>query len=145
MKSAIQYAFARNWPLRAYLSVWAIAGVMFAVGGCQPTLRLFSDWRYCLLFTLSVLIAPLLFVFLSLPLAFLILGPVYSLGERLAGAPFRVGDRVRILVGPHRDRVVDVYAVWAERHEVRVRLDAEAEQNYDDVLSNTMVCRDEQA
>ncbi|MGZ4964363.1 MAG: hypothetical protein ACXWKG_11690 [Limisphaerales bacterium] len=140
--SPINYIFARDWPLKGYLSAWAILGVVIVVSVCQPSRAMFSDWTFCLLFFLSLLIAPVLFGFLSLPMAFMVLGPIYFLGGRLAGAPFRAGDRVRILVGPHRDRVVEIYDVWDSRRQVRVHLDAQSEKDVRDVFSFTQVFRE---
>jgi hypothetical protein len=80
--------------------------------------------------------------FLSLPYAFVVLGPFFHLGAKLNGAPFNVGDRVRILVGPRRDQVVRIYAVWKERNQVRVELDDLAKEKVKDIFSFTQVCRE---
>ncbi len=63
----------------------------------------------------------------------------------LNGQPFREGDWVRILVGPHRDRVVRVYQVWKERDEVRVELGEQEAKDVKDVFSNVEVCRERDA
>jgi hypothetical protein len=140
--SLAQYIFAKNWPAKVYFSVAAAFGVGVAVTTCQPSMAMFSDWGFLLLFVVSVLAAPVLFFFLSLPLAWMVLGPLYWARGKLNGAPFHVGDHVRILVGPHRDHVGQVYAVWDERRQVRVELDAEAKKDCSDVFSFTQVCRD---
>ena len=106
---------------------------------------MFSDWSFCALFIVSILLAPLLFIFLSLPISFLVLVPAYYLGDRLAGAPFRVGDHVRILIGPYRDRVVEVYDVWDSRRQVRVRLNPQLEREVRDIFSFTQVLRENAA
>ena len=138
----IRYAFARDWPFKGYLTAWAILGVVMVVLECPPSREMFSDWIYSALFIVSLLLAPVLFAFCSLPVAFIVLGPLYYFGDRLAGAPFRVGDRVRILVGPHRDRVVEVHDVWESRRKVRVWLDGAAEKEVRDVFSFTQLCRE---
>jgi len=51
----------------------------------------------------------------------------------------------RILIGPHRGRVVEVYDVWDGRHQIRVRLDAEAERAVRDVFSFNQVLREKAA
>jgi hypothetical protein len=141
----IHYFFAKDWPIKGYFGAWAVAGVVMVVSECQPSRAMLGDWSYCALFIMALLVAPIFFAFLSIPVAFLFLGPFYHLGDRLAGAPFRVGDRVRILVGPHRDRVVEVYAVWDSRRQIRVWLDAELEKKVRDVFSFTQVCRENAA
>lgn len=51
-----------------------------------------------------------------------VLGPIYFHRARLNGAPFQVGDPVRILVGPCRGRVVRVLASVDGRGMVTVYL-----------------------
>lgn len=141
--SRMQYIFAKDWPLKAYFSVAAMLGLWAAVATCQPSMALFSDWLYLLLFIVSIVVTPVLAFFLSLPCAWMVIGPLYYLRARLNGAPFHIGDRVRILVGPHQDRTVQVYEVWAERRQVRVDLDAQTEKDVTDVFSFTQVCRED--
>lgn len=57
------------------------------------------------------------------------------------GAPYRVGDYVRILARRQRGRVARVYDVWAERDQVRVELGQEASERVEDVFSHFGVCR----
>src|SRR5207253_4613352 len=61
-------------------------------------------------------------------------------GAKLNGAPFHVGDRVCILVGPHRGRVVQVYSV--ERRQIRVQLGEQAKKDSTDAFLFTKVCRE---
>ena len=138
----IHYAFARNWPLKGYLASWGILGIVVVVSVCEPNREMFSDWIFCVLFIVSLLVAPVFFVFLSFPVAFMVLVPLYYIGDRLAGAPFHTGDRVRILVGPQRNRVVEIYDVWNSRSQIRVWLDAEAEREVCDVFDFTQVFRE---
>jgi hypothetical protein len=143
--SPIHYVFAHDLPFKGYLACWAIFGIGVVISVCQPSRAMFSDWSFCALFVISLLLAPVLFMFLSLPVSFLVLVPAYYLGDRLAGAPFRVGDHVRILIGPYRDRVVEIYDVWDSRRQVRVRLDAQLEREVRDVFSFTQVLREHAA
>ena len=141
----VHYFFAYDLPLKGYLACWGILGVVIVVSECQPSKATFSDWTFGVLFVVSLLLAPVHFMFLSLPIGFLVLGPAYYVGRRLAGAPFRVGDHVRILVGPHRDRVVEIYDVWDSRGQIRVRLDPELEREVRDVFKFTQVLRQSSA
>ena len=113
--SPIHYIFAHELPTKGYLGFWAIFGIAVVIKESQPSQVLLSDWLFCALFIVSLLLAPVLFMCLSLLIAPLVLGPAYYLGDRFTGAPFRVGDHVRILVGPYRNRVVEVYDVWDSR------------------------------
>jgi len=141
----IRYFYARDWPLKGYFGAWAIAGVVWVVSECQPSRAMFGDWASCALFFTALLLAPVFFAFVAILPGFIVFVPLYYFGDRLAGAPFRVGDRVRILVGPHRNRVVEIYDVWDSRRQIRVRLDAESETKVRDVFSFTQVCRENAA
>jgi hypothetical protein len=67
--------------------------------------------------------------------------PLYQHRARVNGAPFRIGDAVRVLCGPHRGHVGRVYAVWAERGQVRVEVSDAARETVADVFSNTEVLK----
>lgn len=60
---------------------------------------------------------------------------------RLQGWPFAVGEKVRILSGPHKYTVTTIYAVWSERGQVRVELAPEAREKVEDVYCAVAVCR----
>lgn len=66
---------------------------------------------------------------------------LYSLVARINGGPFRKGDTVEILVGPHRGRTGQVYEEWKERNEVRVDLGAEAANRCEDVFGHVQLVR----
>jgi hypothetical protein len=53
----------------------------------------------------------------------------------LNGGPFRTGDTVQILVGPHQGKITCVYKEWKERNQVRVDLGDEAQRKVEDVFS----------
>src|SRR5688572_26102597 len=143
--SFMHYVFAYDLPFRGFLACWAILGVAMVFSVCEPSLAMFSDWTFCVFFVFSLVLAPVLFALFSVLFVWPFLLPVYWFGDRLAGAPFRVGDHVRILIGPHRGRVVEVYDVWDSRHQIRVRLDAEAESAVRDVFSFNQVLRENAA
>jgi hypothetical protein len=71
---------------------------------------------------------------LCLPCAFVLFVPLHHLFGRINGEPFVVGDQVRILVGPNRDRVVQVYSVWRDRRQVRVELDPTSKAKFNDIF-----------
>jgi hypothetical protein len=138
--SRTQYIFARNWPLKACWLAVTIVSVSVAASVCQPNKAFFHDWIYTSLFLVSVLLAPILGFFLSLPFTWLVIDPLYNFRATLNGAPFRPGDRIRILVGPCRGQVVRVYDVWDSRKQVRVALDEYTA--HEGVFSFTQVCRE---
>lgn len=60
---------------------------------------------------------------------------------RLQGWPFAVGERVRVLSGPHKDTLTTIYEVWAERGQVRLDLGPELREKVEDVYCAVAVCR----
>lgn len=140
--SLLQKIFAKNWPMKAYFFVAASLGVCVAVVACQPSAAMFHDWGYLLLFIISVVLAPVLFIFLSMPCSFIVRHPLFLLSAKLNGAPFHIGDRVCILVGPHLGRVVQIYEIWSERGQVRVELNEQTREEVKDVFSYNEVCRE---
>jgi hypothetical protein len=115
-------------------------GLVLAVLACKPSLELFKDWQYGLLFLVAIVAAPTLGFYLSLPCAFLVLGPLYWIQERRNGGPFKPGDRVRILAGPHRGVLTTVCSTW-QGGRLRVELGREAKATYTDVFSPTQLLR----
>jgi len=71
---------------------------------------------------------------------------IWPLLDKLAckrnGAPFKEGDWVRILIGSHRDKVVQVYKLVPERNEVRVNLGEHLKWLCRDAFMNNQVCRE---
>jgi hypothetical protein len=139
-----QYIFARDWPMKLFLWLVPVLAAVGALGACQPTAAMFRDWRYVTLLIVCVLLAIILGFFLSLPLAWILLSPSYHAQGLRNGAPFHPGDRVRILAGPHRGRIVEVREVWAFRSQIRVEIDAKATEDATDEFSPTEICREKE-
>lgn len=136
----IRYAFARDWPLKAYLGLCSALCLAAAVYACQPSPTLFKDWLYVLVFLAVIVVAPVLGFFLALPFAFAIVGPFYHLQACRNGSPFKPGDRVRVLVGPYRNRLTQVRSRW-QGDSLRVELGPEADETYKDIFVPTQLLR----
>jgi hypothetical protein len=67
--------------------------------------------------------------------------PIYYFRGRINGAPFHVGDHVQILVGPNRDRIVRVEAVWENNRQVCVELGDSEKKGVQVPFDYTEVCR----
>ncbi len=79
--------------------------------------------------------------FLGWILGALALWPLlYWISSRINGAPFREGDMVHILVGPHRGRVVRVYEMWPSRGQARVELGERERVEVTDVFMWNQIC-----
>lgn len=136
----MQYFFAQDWPLKFWFVGVMVFAAIAAGCACQPSLALFKDWHFLVLFIFAILVAPVFAFFLSLPITWLIVGPFYYARAKLNGAPFQVGDHVQILAGPHRDKIGKIYSAW-QGGTFRVELGSEAEKSYKDVFSETQLVR----
>ena len=97
-----------------------------------------ADWRIILLSVIALLVAAPLGIILGM----MMIGPVISqIAAWINGAPFHDGDWVYVLVGPHRKQVVQVYEVWAERHQARVYIGDHAKEDFSDVFWWCQICR----
>lgn len=116
-------------------------GVVAAIR-CDPTL----DPSGIFLSIGIVLLAMVLGYFASILVGWFVLGPLYYGRSRKNGEPFREGDMVQILVGPHRDRVARVYraldiASWAGAHRVYVELGEDEKAAGRDVFKSYEIVR----
>lgn len=135
--TTIQKALARS----EWISAWA--GIAIVSG--------FVAWKgleivsvYLSLWIVALVIASVL---ASIPLGIIFGGFIFGLpltlvSETVNGAPFREGEFVHILVGPHRGTVAEVYEVWAVRNQVRLRLGEKAKAEVKDVFHTSQVCRE---
>ncbi len=139
--SPIQYAFAHEWPLKIYLGMCVGLCLAGSVHVCEPGQGVFRDWPYLFWLLAVIILAAVLGFYLALPFAWMLLGPLYRLQARRNGAPFAPGDYVRVLVGPHRGRVVRVREHW-QADNLRVDLGPAADTQYQDIFSPTQLLRE---
>src|SRR5688572_851606 len=115
-----QYLFAHQWPIRAALLGGTFGMMVWTAAALVPVLEP-GAWAvvWC---AFLIVVSGLLGLLASLVASAVFLPPLYQVRGLLNGAPYAVGDHVRVLVGPHRGRVARVYEVWADRAQVRVEL-----------------------
>ena len=140
-----QYFFAINWPLRVVFLI-LLVGVPLCCAYviARPLVHVYAPlseiWN--LLRLVFYVIVALLLSFLSalVAVSFLIgilwplIEPFYKSRCAKNGAPFHVGDHVRILAGRHKDRVVKVYSTWRD-DSVRVELGEKEKEKFKDIFS----------
>lgn len=140
----LQYLFAQSDPMKVCLTAGPILCAVYVLRAIEPSLDMMKDFMTILLLVGVVLLSlPLGWFGAILILAFLF-GPIYYDQGLRNGAPFHPGDHVRILAGPHRDRIVRVYSYW-QGDSVRVELGEEEKNNYSDVFSPYQLMREEDA
>lgn len=139
----LQIFFAQNWPIRAWLTITPVIVVVLAVNACEPSLALCQSWQAVGFYLIVLIISPLLGYFGAVLAGVFIFGPMYYSRGLLNGAPFKEGDVVQILAGPHRGSVTTVYSCW-QGDSVRVRLGPKEEEEFKDVFQPTQLLREEE-
>jgi hypothetical protein len=136
-----QSFFARNWPFRLWLAAVGVSAAIADVRACEPSFASLQNWPFVLLLLVVIVVAPVLAFFLSLPVAMLVLGPLYKIRARMNGAPFHTGDYVEILAGPNCGRIVEVEAIWKQRGQVVVDLGHPRQKGVQFAFGETQLCR----
>lgn len=122
--SRAHYFFAQEWPAKIWLAAFALLSAVITASQCWGILGV--SWASSLIFVGLVLLGALLGYFVGFLVGWPILGPIYYGRGLMNGEPFHPGEMVQILVGPHRDRIVQVMETYdhgyAGGHLVRVDL-----------------------
>jgi hypothetical protein len=137
----VQRFFADNWPLRLWMGIVPFAVPATVCWYVAPLPWLLSHWLNPVVFAGVLLLAWGVGCVAAIIPGLLLLGPLYYIQGLRNGAPYRVGDHVRVLACRHRGRVVRVYDLWKERNQVRVELGDEERERVTDVFSYFEVCR----
>jgi hypothetical protein len=136
----MQRFFAGDWPAR----IWFTALPLFFAAGivcmCQPSWALLTNWKSLLGLLAVVVISLLLGLLASVLVGWPILGSLYYGRGIKNGGPFHEGDQVLILTGPHKGRIVKVYAQW-QGNTVRVELGDLVKETCKDIFSPTQLLR----
>lgn len=136
----IHYFYAQDWPIKIWFGFVLLFCVVLAVRASHPTMAAMADWRVLLWLVATVVLALLLGFFMAILCGWLILGPLYYARLLKNGGPFKVGDHVEILYGPHRGRVVRVYSLW-QGDGVRVKLSEQEKETFKDVFGGTKLLK----
>ncbi|HNY26969.1 MAG TPA: hypothetical protein PKH31_06265 [Candidatus Sumerlaeota bacterium] len=144
----LQIFFARWWFSGIWLTsliVWPVLFMGGAIWGIPPLSIIAPDWGTGGGFAIAIVFA-LIFGFI-VGILFSIdvcirSSPIYDICVRINGGPFKVGDTVQILVGPHRGRVTQIYSPWRESA-FRVRLGPEEEKECKDIFSDIELFHEE--
>ncbi|MFP4052741.1 MAG: KOW motif-containing protein [Phycisphaerae bacterium] len=137
-----QRFFASDWPRKAWLVLLPSACVVAVLFLLPPQSDALLNWRFVLWLVLSVLAAAAAGFCAAILLGWILLGPVYAERERANGGPFEPGDRVQILAGPHRDKIVHVREKW-QGNQVRVDLGERDDERFTEVFSPWQLLREQ--
>jgi len=144
----LQIFFARWWLSGIWfvnVIVWPVIFMGGAIWGIPPLSVIAPDWGTAGGCAIAIVFA-LTFGFFFGVLCFMDVysrsSPIYDICVRINGGPFKVGDTVQILTGPHRGRVTQIYSPWRESA-FRVRLGPEEEKECKDIFSSMGLLRNE--
>src|SRR5262245_51759928 len=116
----MRYFFADGWPERLWFWIVPLAVPVAVWWVVSPLPWIISHWLNALAFAGVLLLAWAVGVLAAIIPGWLVLGPLYFSQARDNGAPYRVGDHVRVLSRRRRGLVARVSDVWECRAEVRL-------------------------
>ncbi len=73
---------------------------------------------------------------------YIIMYSILAIRGDMNGGPFKAGDTVQVLVGPHRGTITTVYSAW-QGNSVRVRLSQKEEEAFKDVMCPWQLLRED--
>jgi hypothetical protein len=126
--TALQRFFAMEEVLAAAFFAVAVSVALFIAVQASP------DWQQMILLVLAGSAGGALIAWISLKV-------LWSIRIRINGGPFRKGDLVQVIRGPHAGKVGLVYEEWPSRHQVRVALDKSAWSEGSDAFSYVQLCK----
>ncbi len=107
-----QTFFASPWPGRIWFTTIPLLLALAVARACGSFLDPWASWWDLVRFAWYMLLAILLGFFLAIFPGWLVIGPLFYDRELKNGGPFKVGDTVQILSGPHQGRIARIYSTW---------------------------------
>jgi hypothetical protein len=138
----MQRFIADNWPGRLWMALVPLAVPAAVWWLVRPLPWLLDDWLNPVLFAGLLVLAWGVGWFAAIIPGWFLLGPLYYSWGLSNGAPYRVGDTVKVLARRQRGRVARVYEVWAERLQVRLDFGEAAREQVEDVFAYFEVRRE---
>jgi hypothetical protein len=133
MTRIVRQLIADGWPTRILFSAAFAAAIWFLFAATSLHPRHLSDWRLVVGFVALSGAVILIALLTALILSALFLLPVYRHQARLNGAPFKVGDSVRVLSGRAKGSTAQIYSTW-QGGTFRVDLGAAAKEHFADIF-----------
>lgn len=137
-----QVFFASEWPGLIWFTTIPLL-VAFSVGrSILPVLDPWASVWNAVQLAWFIVLSLILGFFLAVFPGWLVIGPMALDREIKNGGPFKVGDTVQVLSGPHKGRVSRVYSTW-QGNTLRVDLGASEKDAYKDIFSPVQLLREE--
>jgi len=136
----VRQLIADDWPSKLLLSAALGAAIWFLVSATSLHPRHLRDWPLVIGFVSLSCAMILTALLITLVASWIFLMPLYRHQARLNGAPFKVGDSVRVLTGPAKGRNSQIYSLW-QGHRFRVDLGEGAKERFADIFAAYQVER----
>lgn len=133
MTRIVRQLIADGWPTRLLLSALLAAALWFLISAKSLQPHHLSEWRLVIGFVALSGAVLLMGLLAAIVLSALFLLPIYRHQAWLNGAPFKVGDFVRVLSGPAKGRTARIYSYW-QGETFRIDLDAAAKEQFKDIF-----------
>ena len=132
-----QLFFASPWFDRVWFGSFGLLGTLVVGGIVLGFMNPFSTSHDLLEFTFLIGLGGLLGLVLGAFPGCLFLVPILMGREMKNGGPFKVGDEVQILSGPHSGRVASIYTI--QELGPRVQLGPKEREELNDVFAPTQL------
>jgi hypothetical protein len=129
-----QRVIASDWLQCLWMLTFALGITLWTVRSIGPVQHAFGNAWSTFLFMAVLLMSAMLGFVLSVPTAWVLMGPTLMDQGKRNGGPFKPGDLVQVISGPYRNRVARVYSTW-QCETVRVDLGEEAKQQFKDIFA----------
>ena len=140
----MQRFYAQKWPMKIWFIAVPILWVILDLRACEPTTATLTDLPSMLWLVVVALLSLVWGFFVAAIIALTFFVPVYEARALKNGGPFKSGDLVQILVGPHCGKVARVCSE-TRAEDLRVELGKEAAARREDIFSPTALLREEDA
>lgn len=129
-----QRLIASDWLPRLWMLVFALVITVWTIRSIGPVQHAFGNAWSALLFVAVLLLSGMLGFVVSVPAAWLLMGPTLMDQGHRNGGPFKPGDLVQVISGAYRNRVARVYSTW-QCETVRVDLGEEVKRQFKDIYA----------
>src|SRR5688572_9012020 len=108
----MQRVFASKWLVWSWCLAGALICPALALAAAEVGWEVFNDWRTAVWTVLISVSAAALGFMLAILAGWIFLAPIFHARAKANGAPFKEGDIVQVITGPHRGTVARVYSQW---------------------------------
>src|SRR5258708_28431966 len=129
MMGIVRQLVGDDWPASLLCTAALGAAIWYLGSATSLHPQNLREWRLVIGFVSLSCAVVLTALLIALVLSWIVLSPLYRHQARLNGAPFKVGDSVRVLSGPSKGCNARIYSIW-QGGTFRVDLDESAKEHF---------------